>query len=202
MHGNLKEVGISAVFVGIVRPATGKALIFWVNASKSSNAQPGTQALEAPKARCFCRDTINRLLTPDITTLWVVGFLLLCTFLLNTMVFQPILRIIDARATAVRGAKELAESAAQKATAAAAEYDQKLNTARGEVYGQMDDMRKSALDKRAESSRRHSLHRRTGTVGGESACAAGIERGARRARSRRVDPGRRDCVARIGRATQ
>ena len=89
------------------------------------------------------------MLTPDITTLWVVGFLLLCTFLLNTMVFQPILRIIDARATAVRGAKELAESAAHKATVAAAEYDQKLNAARGEVYRQMDDMRKSALDKRA-----------------------------------------------------
>ena len=89
------------------------------------------------------------MLTPDITTLWVVGFLLLCTFLLNTMVFQPILRIIDARTDAVRGAKELAESAAQKATAAAAEYDQKLNVARGEVYRQMDDMRKLALDKRA-----------------------------------------------------
>ena len=90
------------------------------------------------------------MLTPDITTLWVVGFLLLCTFLLNTMVFQPILRIMDARANAVRGAKELAESAAQKATAAAAEYDHNLNAARGEVYGQMDAMRKSALDKRAE----------------------------------------------------
>jgi hypothetical protein len=59
------------------------------------------------------RDTIKRLLTPDITTLWVVGFILLCTFLLNGMVFQPILRIIDARATAVRGAKELAESASE-----------------------------------------------------------------------------------------
>ena len=90
------------------------------------------------------------MLTPDITTLWVVGFLLLCTFLLNSMVFQPILRIMDARANAVRGAKELAESAAQKATAAAAEYDHKLNAARGEVYGHMDAMRKSALDKRAE----------------------------------------------------
>jgi F-type H+-transporting ATPase subunit b len=90
------------------------------------------------------------LLTPDITTLWVVGFLLLCTFLLNTLVFQPILRIIEARATAVRGAKELADSAAQKASAAAAEYDQKLNTARAEVYRQMDEMRKAALDKRAE----------------------------------------------------
>ena len=73
------------------------------------------------------------MLTPDITTLWVVGFLLLCTFLLNTLVFQPILRIIEARAGAVRGAKELADSAAQKASAAAAEYDQKLNTARAEV---------------------------------------------------------------------
>jgi F-type H+-transporting ATPase subunit b len=89
------------------------------------------------------------LLTPDITTLWVVGFLLLCTFLLNTLVFQPILRVIDARAAAVRSAKELADSAAQKATVAAAEYDRKLNAARAEVYGQMDDMRKSALDKRA-----------------------------------------------------
>lgn len=90
------------------------------------------------------------MLTPDITTLWVVGFLLLCTFLLNTLVFQPILRVIDERATAVRGAKELAESAAQKATAAAAEYDRTLNTARADVYRQMDDMRKAALDKRAE----------------------------------------------------
>ena len=90
------------------------------------------------------------MLTPDITTLWVVGFLLLCTYLLNSLVFQPILRIIDARANAVRSAKELADSAAQKASAAAAEYDQKLNTARAEVYRQMDDMRKAALDKRAE----------------------------------------------------
>jgi F-type H+-transporting ATPase subunit b len=79
-----------------------------------------------------------------------VGFLLLCTYLLNTLIFQPILRVIDQRAGAVRGARELADSAAQKATAAAAEYDQKLNTARAEVYGQMDDMRKMALDKRAE----------------------------------------------------
>lgn len=89
------------------------------------------------------------MLTPDITTLWVVGFLLLCTFLLNTLVFQPILRIIDERANAVRGARELADSAAQKATAASAEYDQKLNAARAEVYRQMDDMRKAALEKRA-----------------------------------------------------
>lgn len=89
------------------------------------------------------------MLTPDITTLWVVAFLLLCTYLLNSLVFKPILQVIDQRSTAVRSARELAESASHKATAAAAEYDQKLNAARAEVYGQMDDMRKAALDKRA-----------------------------------------------------
>ncbi len=100
-----------------------------------------------PRSRC--RDTFRRLLTPDITTLWVVAFLLLCTYLLNSLVFQPILQVIDQRSNAVRGARELAESAAQKAAAASAEYDQTLNAARAEVYGQMDDMRKAALDKRA-----------------------------------------------------
>jgi F-type H+-transporting ATPase subunit b len=89
-------------------------------------------------------------LIPDITTLWVVLFLLLCTFVLNTLVFQPILRVMDARVEAVRGAKELADAAAQKAAAAAAEYDQKLGAARAEVYGQMDDMRRRALDTRAD----------------------------------------------------
>lgn len=96
------------------------------------------------------RDILKRLLTPDITTLWVVGFLLLCTFLLNTLVFKPILQVIDQRAGAVRGARELAESAATKAQSAAVEYDQKLNAARAEVYRQMDDVRRAALDKRAE----------------------------------------------------
>lgn len=95
------------------------------------------------------RDTFKRLLTPDITTLWVVAFLLLCTYLLNSLVFKPILQVIDQRTSAVRGARELAESASHKATAAAAEYDQKLTAARAEVYGQMDDMRKVALDERA-----------------------------------------------------
>ena len=106
------------------------------------------------------------MLTPDITVLWVVGFLLLCTYLLNTLIFKPILRVIDERAAAVRGARELADSASQKATAAAAEYDRKLNTARAEVYRQMDDMRKAALNKRAEllASTRATVERELATA--------------------------------------
>ena len=86
---------------------------------------------------------------PDISTLWVVFFLLLCTALLNTLIFQPILKVIDARTTAVRGARELAESASSKAAAAAAEYDTKLNAARADVYRQIDETRRAALDKRS-----------------------------------------------------
>jgi F0F1-type ATP synthase membrane subunit b/b' len=86
---------------------------------------------------------------PDISTLWVVLLLLLCTVILNTLIFQPILRIIDARSNAVRGARELAESASTKATAAAAEYDRKLNAARADVYAQLDETRRAALEKRA-----------------------------------------------------
>jgi len=87
---------------------------------------------------------------PDITTLWVVFFLLLCTAILNTLIFKPILKIIDARSDAVRGARELAESASTKASAAAAEYDRKLNAARADVYAQIDEARRAALDKRAQ----------------------------------------------------
>jgi F-type H+-transporting ATPase subunit b len=99
----------------------------------------------------------------DITTLWVVFFLLLCTFLLNTLIFKPILRVIDQRATAVRGARELAESASSKAAAAAAEYDTELNAARAELYKQIDDTRRAALDKRAAllAGTRQSVERET-----------------------------------------
>src|SRR5262245_21810216 len=86
---------------------------------------------------------------PDINVLWVVFFLLLSTFLLNTLVFRPILSMIDQRATAVRGARESSESAAQKAAAAAAEYKRTLDEARGALARQMDETRRAALDKRA-----------------------------------------------------
>lgn len=79
----------------------------------------------------------------------MIGFLLTCTFLLNTLVFKPILRVIEARSKAVADARALAESVSNRATAATNEYTQKLNAARSEVYRQMDEKRRSALDARA-----------------------------------------------------
>jgi F-type H+-transporting ATPase subunit b len=86
---------------------------------------------------------------PDITALWVIVFLLLTTFLLNTLIFKPVLKVIEARGKAVTDARTLAQSAADRATAAATEYSQKLNAARSDVYRQMDEKRRLAMDRRA-----------------------------------------------------
>jgi F-type H+-transporting ATPase subunit b len=85
-----------------------------------------------------------------LSTLWVVFFLLVCTALLNALIFKPILQVIDQRTMAVRGARELAESAASKAVAASAEYDQNLTAARADVYLQIDETRRAALEKRSQ----------------------------------------------------
>jgi F-type H+-transporting ATPase subunit b len=86
---------------------------------------------------------------PDITTLWVIGFLLTCTFLLNALIFQPILRVIEARTKAVADARQMAETASERANTATTEYTQKLNAARTEVYRAMDEKRRAALESRA-----------------------------------------------------
>jgi F-type H+-transporting ATPase subunit b len=86
---------------------------------------------------------------PDITVLWVIVFVLTTIALVNVLVFKPILSVIEARLKAVSDARELAESASARAREAAAEYSEKLNAARGEVYGEMDAKRRLALDGRA-----------------------------------------------------
>ena len=86
---------------------------------------------------------------PDLSALWVIAALLTCTFLLNTLVFQPVLRVIEARFKAVADARELAQTASDRATVAATEYAQQLNAARSDVYRQMDEKRRVALESRA-----------------------------------------------------
>ena len=88
-------------------------------------------------------------MTLDLSALWVIVFLLLTTYLLNTLIFQPILKVIEARAKAVSDARDLAQSAADRATVANTEYSLQLNAARSEVYRQMDEKRRAAMDQRA-----------------------------------------------------
>lgn len=86
---------------------------------------------------------------PDLTVLWVISIVLVCVFVLNTLIFKPILRVTEARQGAVREATTMAETAALRASTASAEYDTTLNAARTEVYRQMDDTRRAALERRA-----------------------------------------------------
>ena len=86
---------------------------------------------------------------PDSSVFWVIGFLLLTTYLLNTLIFQPVLKVIEARTKAIGEARDLAQSVSDRATAATTEYTQKLNAARTEVYRQMDEKRRAAMEKRA-----------------------------------------------------
>lgn len=87
---------------------------------------------------------------PDLSVLWVIFFVLLLTVILDRLLFKPILRVIAERERAIRSARELAERSATEARAATAEFERKTTEARGEIYRQMDDMRRAGLAERAE----------------------------------------------------
>jgi F-type H+-transporting ATPase subunit b len=87
---------------------------------------------------------------PDLSVLWVIFFVLVLTAIVNRLLFRPLLRVMDARAQAIRQARTLAQQAGARALAASAEYEAKTAAARAEVYREMDAARKTALDRRAE----------------------------------------------------
>ena len=86
---------------------------------------------------------------PDLSVFWVIFFVLVLTALLNRLLLQPLQRAMGAREHAIRSARELAEKSAADARAATAELDEKTALARAEIYRQMDEMRKLALNERA-----------------------------------------------------
>lgn len=86
---------------------------------------------------------------PDLSVVWVIFFVLLLTFVLNRLLFKPLLRVMEERQRAITSARELAERSAHEARRAAAEFDRKTGDARAELYRQMDEMRRTALDERA-----------------------------------------------------
>ena len=85
---------------------------------------------------------------PDLSVFWVIFFVLLLTVIVDRLLLRPLTRVMEARAGAVRSARELAERSANQARAAAAEFDQKTTAARAEIYKQMDEMRRAATAER------------------------------------------------------
>ncbi len=87
---------------------------------------------------------------PDVTVFWVIFLILLTGVILNGLIVTPVLRVMQAREGAVKSARQLAESAAAKAQAATAEFESRTQAARAEIYREMDEKRRRALDHRAD----------------------------------------------------
>lgn len=87
---------------------------------------------------------------PDLSVLWVIGFVLLLATILNTLLFKPLMRVMEQREAAVASARQMAEQAAAQAKAATDEFETRTREARGEVYRQMEEARRAALERRTQ----------------------------------------------------
>jgi F-type H+-transporting ATPase subunit b len=88
-------------------------------------------------------------LLPDLSVFWVVFFVLLLALILDRLFFRPLLGVIKQRESAAVSAKALADQAAAEARRATEEFDRQTTAARSEVYKQMDEMRRAAMEDRA-----------------------------------------------------
>src|SRR4051812_38580315 len=87
---------------------------------------------------------------PNLSVLWVIFFILIMTLVVDRLLLRPVLGVIRKREEAIESARELARRSAAEAQAATAEFDRKTSAARAEMYREMDDMRKGAMNRRAE----------------------------------------------------
>jgi len=87
---------------------------------------------------------------PDLSVGWVIVFVLVLSVVLDRLLFRPVMRVMSEREGAIRSARELAESSRARAQSASDEFEAKTRSARAEIYRQMEEKRRAALDRRAE----------------------------------------------------
>ena len=86
---------------------------------------------------------------PDLSVFAVIVLVLMLSVVLDRVLLRPVTRVMQERETAIRSARELAETSRVRAQAAADELDAKTRAARAEVYRQMEEKRRAALERRA-----------------------------------------------------
>ena len=86
---------------------------------------------------------------PDLSVFVVIGLVLVLSVVLDRVLLRPVTRVMHAREAAIRSARELAEASRSRAQAAADELEAKTGVARAEVYRQMEEKRRAALERRA-----------------------------------------------------
>ena len=87
---------------------------------------------------------------PDLTVIWVIVLVLLLAWMLNRLLITPLTNVMEARARAIRSARELAELALAKAAEATTELETKTAAVRTKIYQQMDENRRELLARRGE----------------------------------------------------
>jgi F-type H+-transporting ATPase subunit b len=92
----------------------------------------------------------SRRVIPNLSVLWVIGFVLVLSILLDRLLLRPLTAIMKAREGAIGAARDMAESSRARAQAASDELEAKTRAARAEVYRQMEENRRVALATRAE----------------------------------------------------
>jgi F-type H+-transporting ATPase subunit b len=88
---------------------------------------------------------------PDLYLVWVVVFVLVLSVVLDRLLLRPITRVMQERESAIRSARDVAETSRARAQAAADEFEARTRAARAEVYRQMEANRQAALATRAET---------------------------------------------------
>ena len=87
---------------------------------------------------------------PDLSVVWIIALVLILSVLLDRLLLRPLTHVMREREGAIRSARELAESSRAKAQSAADEFESRTRAARNDVYRQMEEKRRAALERRAE----------------------------------------------------
>jgi F-type H+-transporting ATPase subunit b len=87
---------------------------------------------------------------PNLSVIWVIFFILVLTVVIDRLLLRPVLGVIRKREDASESARALAQRSIVEAKAATEEFERKTSAARAELYREMDDMRRVALNRRAE----------------------------------------------------
>ena len=100
---------------------------------------------------------------PDLSVFVVIALVLALTAVLDRVLLRPVTRVMHEREAAIRSARALAETSRVRAQAASDELDAKTRAARSEVYRQMEERRRAALERRASlvADTRHDIERFT-----------------------------------------
>ncbi len=87
---------------------------------------------------------------PDpYSVLWVIAIVLALAATLDRLLFKPLTRVIAEREHAVTSARTLAETASSQARRATAEFEARTGEARTDLYREMEEKRRIALERQA-----------------------------------------------------